>query len=304
MLHPYVPLCMCCGLILCAIVSPSPLSTPSPPCPSCAAPILDEQSRFALIAQLDATLARLSHEHEEHAARVRQERLVARQGKREQADGFPTLHGGASSHAFPSTAAHSHYFAERQKQMDIAMGRRVEEESERRFRVVRIGGKTSTEKGKKKKKKKAAEGQREAGSLTETKENRGGAGKARLDVDATAPSDEETASASSLTIAFDAPNDPLAPISDVYDDGFRSRWPQLLGVQGRSSHTQRGDEKAGWWYSPSTLRYVASTERQAKDAEAGKDEVVAHASVAASRHVPGATEDMDGRGKGRRKAKK
>ncbi|KAI0045715.1 hypothetical protein FA95DRAFT_1560915 [Auriscalpium vulgare] len=83
-LSPYTPLCTNCGLILCAL-HPAHL-----PCPHCAAPLLPQHTRAALIVRIDEelrdTLAR------EEAARIK-----AAEDARRAVGAFPALPGAAGA---------------------------------------------------------------------------------------------------------------------------------------------------------------------------------------------------------------
>lgn len=100
-------------------------------------------------------LASLSQTHEEKIRLVQEERQKAWLEKRQEVELFPNLTKlslqDGSSNATGSTSRQNqeyNHFYERRRAMDIAMGRRIDDDSERKARVIRIGGAASTRKKK------------------------------------------------------------------------------------------------------------------------------------------------------------
>lgn len=101
--HPlaeHMPLCMACGLILCAALRPVPVS-PYSACPSCnAQPIVPPHTRTQLLSQLVEKRERLAQEQQEQEA----ERKAELARNRYAETPFPTLQGTPAT-AEPAAAA-------------------------------------------------------------------------------------------------------------------------------------------------------------------------------------------------------
>lgn len=300
--------------------------------------MLDEQSRGVLTAQLDAKIARLTHDHEEHAARVRYERQLARSGESSQAELFPELHG--TTVIFPSAqgaiGADYNYFTERRRQMDVAMGRRIDDPAtqERRIRVLRLGAKEPA--GAKKKKKKPQPQSRSedmanaagASAATPSLSDSAGAGAAgsiaadaRIDIeqagaDESHPDDDGGTGEYGLqdVVRFDDELDSLAPVSDVLDDGYQRRWAASpTTTQGNAINRSAGTSRVPAKWEPqdaSRTYYVPLAERPIRrksdmygdahdeDEQSGEGAAAASAAVAAAaaRHVPGSSSAAQAKG--------
>lgn len=276
-------MCTSCGLLLCSVVSPSPLENPSPACPSCLEAVLDSRGRSALILQLNAKLAQLTIEHEEHVVSIRQERQQVRMDRQAQADLFPDLQSGAHTSEAP---AESTYFHERQRQIDIAMGRRSKDPHEKKVRVLRIGSKPAATKAKKKAKEKG-EKHAPASILDDIHDDKDDTNSAHLDEG---------------VVIFDDPNNPLAPVSDWDDDGFRLHW----GRDQEPVLPKAMPTSTDWWIQGQSplLQYVIAPQRPQENALTQNDEDKQDAGVGApmKRQVPGSAPVAKGK-KGKAKQK-
>lgn len=97
-LAKYAPLCVACGLVLCAALSPPPVS-PHSMCPSCSAsPIIPTLTRTRLLGELVETRERLEREQLAQEAQRQAERAALRAQGGETDMAFPTL-GGAPAPA-------------------------------------------------------------------------------------------------------------------------------------------------------------------------------------------------------------
>ena len=322
-LHPLVPLCLSCGLILCSILSPSPMLLPSPPCPSCASPLLSTTSRAITLTQLDLKVAALIQVHEERAQLIREERQKAWKEKRQEVELFPDLQpqhsfaaGGTSATsssvtmpAGSSKVQEYNYFYERRRAMDIAMGRKVEEDGQRKSRVLRLETKGSKVKAGKKKKQQqqvSHHGKVEAGRAPPTLQ----AGRVQTGSPAvTTSSVPDETSHSELEDEEEAGKDYVDsdveghedwPAADPDDDGFArhaSSFPP-------APHT-RMPPTLGWWeavdYDLPPIRYVAKGDRVRAQAEEHADE---EEGEQPPRMVPGSEQKTSGPTNGGRKGKK
>ncbi|WFD29076.1 hypothetical protein MSPP1_000081 [Malassezia sp. CBS 17886] len=87
----YAPLCMACGLVLCAALQPAPIS-PQSSCASCgASPILSPMARMRLLAELAEARDRLAHEQLEEEEQRQQTTVYAQRHAHNSAAAFPVL---------------------------------------------------------------------------------------------------------------------------------------------------------------------------------------------------------------------
>lgn len=313
MLHPHVPLCLTCGLVLCSILSPSPLLLPSPPCPSCAAPILSTTSRAILLTQLDLTLASLTQAHEEKIQLIREERQQAWKEKRKEVDLFPELHqhlGNPSASMTNSNALSGssmlgqayNAFHERRRNIDIAMGRKVQDDSQRRSRVLRIESKTAKGKDSSAKKKRKPTNSKEENKQSKSVAVVAGE-KSEIDSDQVEEEEAEEGEEAVLDYDFDEQGD--GPVADADDDGFAqhsSAFPQEnLDTSSGHGWTKRVNFLPTISYVPKEDRTVDVVDEEEHDSEEGP----------AKRQVPGSApkeanvkqKDTHEKGKGKKAAK-
>jgi hypothetical protein len=311
-LHPYVPLCLTCGLILCSILSPSPMLLPSPPCPSCASPVLTTTSRAILLAKLDLELASLTKLHEEKVRLVQEERQRAWKEKRQEVELFPSLQGqlsGSSNSNIPagSTKLQEHnYFYERRRAMDIAMGRRVEDDGQRRSRVLRLESKSTKGKGTGKKKKQKSNSSEVKGE-PKTILSVLASGQHHVEVASGGEEEEVEPEEEEIEVEYDDDDDEGGggggdgPMPDPDDDGFARHATSFPPDAVPSTPAT-----LGWWEqvnSGSKVQYIPKEDRTQSQFEIDDEEE--QESSTTSRHIPGAAkEEIEKGSKGVGKAKK
>jgi hypothetical protein len=211
-------------------------------------------------------LSTLTKKHEERIRLVQEERQQAWKEKRQEVELFPNLQGntavGASSSMYPAGSSKGHeynHFYERRRAMDVAMGRRVEDDGQRKSRVLRIESKPAKGKGTaKKKKKKQNDEQKSQSALSQIKQEE--------NVVVDSDNDEEVAEVEIEEEPWwDYDGDELVhgvgegPLADAEDDGFArhatSFPPEPLLIEPATS---------GWWEQigiSAPLRYIAKSNR-------------------------------------------
>ncbi|UZJ56364.1 hypothetical protein CBS101457_005684 [Exobasidium rhododendri] len=242
-------------------------------------------------------LAALTKAHEEKIRLVQEERQRAWKEKRQEVELFPNLQGNPNAGGASSSVNNSagsgrvqeyNHFYERRRAMDIAMGRRSDDDGQRKARVLRLESKGSKAKGgsKKTKKDKSKDGKEtgkpkaaqivpEVKSVEEAEEEEG----------------EEELGGIEM-VEGDYYDDAVGggegdgPMADPDDDGFArhatSFPPEALPpVPGT----------LGWWepvsaYPP--LRYIAKLSRTRNQVDEEEEENDEQQRKNLSRHVPGA----------------
>lgn len=216
--HPQVPQCTSCGLILCALLAPSPL-LPSAHCPSCAAVLLQPGARAALLDSIAATRAELEEQQRAAALRLRAERQAAKEAR---ARGESTR-----VELFPELVP--------QQQQQAGRAREQQMESQRKARVLTLDAKTHKLRAPKPKKKTA----KPAAAAAEPQVARAAAAPANVPAAAQEESEEEDQE------DYDAQG--LGIVPDPDDDGFAMH--QAVGAP---DELMRPSE-SGWWGQPLSL---------------------------------------------------
>lgn len=265
---------------------------PSPPCPSCALPLLNTTSRAILLTTLDMKLATLTQAHEEKIRLIREERQRAWKEKRQEVELFPNLQGQPSLDRPRGSekAREYEYFYERRRAMDIAMGKRVDDDDQRKARVLRIGSKPIKPKGVgKKKRQKGVENNKESrassslsrgSSQQQQKEASAvdGDGEGGGEVDDVDEEEEEVGA------EYDSQEEGGGdgPMADPDDDGFARHATSFP-----PSDLPSVPASMGWWEQVSTMPpscYIPKSRRNRNYV----DELEEKAEVIAPRQVPGA----------------
>jgi len=266
------------------------------------------------LTQLDLTLATLTQAHENKIQLIRQERQQAWREKRTEIDLFPELHQQLDS---PSSSMSSNApggsgmlgqaynaFHERRRNIDIAMGRKVQDDSQRRSRVLRIEskavkGKSSTTK-KKKKEFIAKEESRQAKIGEKFVEENNEVDSDQVEEEEAEEKEEDAG------LDYDHDEQGYGPIADPDDDGFAqhsSIFPREHSVESSNGH--------GWKRAIGFLPTVSYVSEEDRTVDVVDEEDEDEEKGTAKRLVPGSAPkeanpkqtNAHDKGKGRKTAK-
>lgn len=277
-------MCPSCGLILCVLSCPNTSPLLSPPCPSCAKPLLPANSaaRAQLLARLTQTLEELAEERRSQVARIRAERERAWLEKKDERSAFPDLAGAAAAAAAAAggmeVSAGAQDYQARRREMDLALGRakRKEGEESRGGRVLRLDSKTHKLKGAGSKK-----GKKKGDALSEKLTATSSKGSADAKASSTKGLEEKEECSSSdkdSVVSYDE-NDDSGPMPDPDDDGFLMHGdPPLTNTTKRQA--EGGDSGRCWWDDDEgdrdsgveLIRYIAKEQRPIWSIHHGQDD--------------------------------
>jgi hypothetical protein len=247
------------------------------------------------------SLEALTKLHEEKIRLIREERQQAWNEKRKEVELFPELHQQMGSSMGNETGATSRQtqpynaFHERRRNLDIAMGRRIDDDNQRRSRVLRIESKVTKGKGsvtKKKKQVKTSTEGNKAVKLDHIEKITDGQGE--VESEHTEEEEEE------VEIDYDYDEQGDGPVADPDDDGFArhsSVFPPEIGQETAANHS--------WTMQTSLLpsiRYIPLNERVKDDVD---DVDLDAEEETKKRHIPGsAPKEPDSKSRnGREKGK-
>ncbi|PWN40993.1 hypothetical protein IE81DRAFT_196539 [Ceraceosorus guamensis] len=277
-------------------------------CPSCASPLLSDARRAALVSKLSASRDLLADAQRARQARVREERRKAREDQRAARppeELFPELGGSGLMKSRP-------------RPVDVAMGRAVVPDAERKAKVLTLNSKTHKLKAAKPKKKtKGVSDIKQSPSISQgiAASN---SGQANVSVDRAAPAAQQLREEpeESSEEEDEEEYDPLGLglVPDPDDDGFSMHG--LAGPPVRIVPNGSASESPSWWGlaprldgEPCALGYVPLHDRPVWGAKkAAEEEEVAAMERSKEEEdkrkaPPGSEAVQKGRGRQKRKEK-